>query len=74
MATPPVRQAQKTGRSWSHRDGTLYEVICPDCSIQQAFPVGIHRCILCSARWQVSVFEIVRPAKVPEKNPNEKGE
>ncbi len=71
MSSPPLRKVQKTGRSWPHRDGTLYEVICPDCSVPQIHPKGQHRCIICSAPWLVTVFDIIRPVKPPEENKGE---
>lgn len=71
MSTP-IPKVQKTGRFVQHRDGTLHEVICPECQIPQFHRPGILRCLICNARWQLVALEIIHPdppVDLPDSNP-----
>jgi hypothetical protein len=63
------RTVPVSGRLSDPEGPLLYEAICvnPDCGFHQFHGLGMARCILCDAPFQVQILHIVeRPATSPD--------
>lgn len=68
------RKVRRTGRVVQHPKGSLHEVTCDACQMDQWHPVGIVRCVFCDARLSIAPFELVKnddvepPVILPEES------
>jgi len=70
-----IPKAERTGRVYVDDNGTLYEVMCPECQFPQFHATGVYNCIICDHRARVIGFEVVNgtgiaPGKESSNNNN----